>query len=257
MINKSQVATAFSRAAHSYEQNNKLQQRTGNVLLAKLSHILPPTVATGLDLGCGSGWFLPQLNARAEQVFALDLSPAMLQQARLKLGEEANLIRLCADMDTVVFAKHSLDFIFANLCMQWSQDSTAWLANWSRCLKPGGVLVFATLVEGSLANLAKCWQAQSLASPINHFISRQQLTHDLENTGKRWHCDYQWEHLTFSDLKSLLHALKGIGANRVNASRASGLLGKARWQQLNATYPRNEKGQCVAEYQLAYGVVYG
>lgn len=256
-IDKQQVASAFGRAAHSYEQHNELQRRTGNTLLSLLTQTYAHPVARGLDLGCGSGWFLQALSAKAKQLVALDLSPAMLQQARLKLEPDAGLITLCADMDMPVLALHSLDFIFANLCLQWSQDPAAWLTNWSQRLTPGGVLVFATLIEGSLDNLAQCWQHQGLPSPINHFITGAQLEHYLAATGYEWQCHYACEQLAFPNLTSLLHSLKGIGANRVNGSRRSGLMGKQRWQQLNLTYPNDRHGHCVADYQLAYGVIYG
>lgn len=256
-IDKQQVASAFGRAAHRYEQHNELQRRSGHALLDLLNLKPGNPVPIGLDLGCGSGWFLPALNAKAEQLLALDLSTAMLQQARLKLDANAGLITLCADMDSYPLAKHSLDFIFANLCLQWSQDPAAWLKNWSQRLKPGGVLVFATLIDGSLAELAHCWQRQGMHSPINRFITAAQLEQDLAATEKQWQCHYAHEQLAFNDLTSLLHSLKGIGANRVNAKRRTGLMGKRRWQQLNLTYPVNSQGQCVANYHLAYGVIYG
>lgn len=252
-INKQKVASAFGRAAHSYEQHNELQRRTGTVLLESLSASLPERAAVGLDLGCGSGWFVPALSAKAEQLLALDLSPAMLQQACLK----ADLLPICADMDTWPVAEQSLDWIFANLCLQWSSDSAAWLAGWSRRLKPGGVLVFATLVEGSLFELADCWQSQGLPSPVNRFMPYTVLEQQLAATGRRWHCQAATELLTYPDLKAVLLDLKGIGANRVNAARRQGLMGKQVWQQLNVTYPINTQGHCVATYRLAYGVIYG
>lgn len=253
IVNKKKVASAFGRAAHSYEQHNELQRRSGNALLALLNAERPKQATVGLDLGCGSGWFVPALKAKTEQLLALDLSPAMLQQARLK----ADITALCADMDTQPLAAHSLDFIFANLCLQWSSDPVAWLAGWSQRLKPGGVLVFSTLIDGSLQELANCWQQQGQPSPINGFIHPAELEQHLAHTGLRWRCAYTTEQLEFADLKSLLLSLKGIGANRVNAERRTGLMGKHTWQQLNLTYPINTQGHSVATYQLAYGVIYG
>ncbi|WP_417614945.1 malonyl-ACP O-methyltransferase BioC [Oceanisphaera sp.] len=248
-IDKQKVASAFGRAAHSYEQHNELQRRSGNALL----EYLPEQVAVGLDLGCGSGWFVPALKQKAEQLLALDLSPAMLQQAQHK----ADILPICADMDTQPLAEQSLDWIFANLCLQWSANPAAWLANWSKRLKPGGVLVFATLVDGSLFELAECWQQQGQASPINPFIGYSKLEQHLDATGRRWQCRPATEQLEYANLKALLLDLKGIGANRVNHARRTGLMGKQTWQQLNLTYPVNNQGHCVATYRLAYGVIYG
>ncbi|MFD1009146.1 malonyl-ACP O-methyltransferase BioC [Oceanisphaera ostreae] len=249
LINKQKVASAFSRAAHSYEQHNELQQRSGNALL----RWLPEQAEWGLDLGCGSGWFAPALKQKTKQLLALDLSPAMLQQAQRK----AKIVPICADMDTQPLAEHSLDWIFANLCLQWSSDPAAWLVGWSQRLKPGGVLVFATLIDASLHELAHCWQSQGQPSPVNHFITQQRLEQYLAATGRRWQCQTATEQLTYPNLKALLLDLKGIGANRVNNAGRAGLMGKHTWQQLNLTYPVNKQGRCVATYQLAYGVIYG
>lgn len=252
-IDKQKVASAFGRAAHSYEQHNELQRRSGQALLALLYAKQPEHALLGLDLGCGSGWFVPALKLRAEHLLALDLSPAMLQQAQGKAG----IIPICADMDTQPLAERSLDWIFANLCLQWSADPAAWLANWSRRLKPGGVLVFATLIEGSLFELADCWQRQGHPSPVNRFISQSLLEQHLAATGLDWYCQTATEQLGYPNLKALLLDLKGIGANRVNDERRTGLMGKQAWQQLNLAYPVNNQGHCVATYRLAYGVIYG
>ena len=248
-IDKQKVAAAFGRAAHSYEQHNELQRRSGNALLT----LLPDRADTGLDLGCGSGWFVPQLKQKAEQLLALDLSPAMLQQATQK----ADITPICADMDAMTLPSQSLDWIFANLCLQWSADPAAWLKGWSDCLKPGGVLVFSTLLAGSLHELEQSWRQLDGHAHINHFIALETLEQHLTATGRRWQLQQVDEQLCYSQLKDLLLDLKGIGANRVNGDRRPGLMGKQAWQRLNLIYPKNHQGHCVATYRLAYGVIYG
>ncbi|MBR9857660.1 MAG: malonyl-ACP O-methyltransferase BioC [Gammaproteobacteria bacterium] len=248
-IDKQKVAAAFGRAAHSYEQHNELQRRSGNALLTRL----PDWADTGLDLGCGSGWFAPPLKQRAAQLLALDLSPAMLQQATQK----ADITPICADMDAMPLPSQSLDWIFANLCLQWSADPATWLKGWSDRLKPGGVLVFSTLLAGSLHELEQSWRQLDGHAHINRFIEPETLELHLTATGRRWQLEQVTEQLCYPQLKDLLLDLKGIGANRVNGSRRPGLLGKQAWQRLNLIYPVNNQGHCVATYRLAYGVIYG
>ncbi len=248
-IDKQKVARAFSRAAHSYDHHNELQRRSGETLLAHL----PAQAEVGLDLGCGSGWFGPALKQRANRLLALDLSAAMLQQA----GTRADMIPLCADMDAPPLAEQSLDFIFANLCLQWSSNTAAWLSNWSARLKPGGVMVFSTLLDGSLAELARSWQQLDSHAHINQFMQAQTLRQQLAATGRRWQLHTGTEQLCYPELKALLQDLKGIGANQINHNRRTGLLGKNAWQRLNLIYPKNQQGHCVATYRLAYGVIYG
>ncbi len=248
-IDKQKVAAAFGRAAHSYEQHNELQRRSGNALLARL----PAWADTGLDLGCGSGWFAPELKQRANQLLALDLSPDMLQQATRK----ADIQPICADMDAMPLPEQSLDWIFANLCLQWSADPAAWLKGWSARLKPGGVLVFSTLLAGSLHELENSWRQLDGHAHINRFVAPETLAHYLAATGRRWQLEQVDEQLCYPQLKGLLLDLKGIGANRVNGDRRPGLMGKQAWQRLNLIYPKNNQGHCVATYRLAYGVIYG
>ncbi|GHA17749.1 malonyl-ACP O-methyltransferase BioC [Oceanisphaera arctica] len=248
-IDKQKVAAAFGRAAHSYEQHNELQRRSGNALLARL----PEWADTGLDLGCGSGWFAPRLKLKARQLLALDLSPDMLQQATKK----ADITPICADMDAMPLPAQSLDWIFANLCLQWSADPAAWLKGWSERLKPGGVLVFSTLLAGSLHELESSWQQLDGHAHINRFIAPDTLEQQLTATGRRWQLEQVDEQLCYPKLKGLLLDLKGIGANRVNGDRRPGLMGKQAWQRLNLIYPKNNQGHCVATYRLAYGVIYG
>ncbi|MGR7920619.1 malonyl-ACP O-methyltransferase BioC [Zobellella denitrificans] len=248
-IDKQKVAEAFGRAAHSYERHNGLQRRSGEALLERL----PARAGTGLDLGCGSGWFLPALKQRAERLLALDLSPAMLQQAAAKAQVEP----ICADMDRPPLPEHSLDFIFANLCLQWSADPAAWLAQWSARLKPGGVMVFSTLLAGSLHELEAAWRQVDNHAHINRFIGQEQLAAHLAATGRRWRLERADIRLAYPELKGLLLDLKGIGANRINSDRRPGLLGKEAWQRLNLAYAKDRQGQCVASYHLAYGVIYG
>lgn len=248
-VDKLKVAEAFGRAARSYERHNGLQRQSGEALLPWL----PARAGVGLDLGCGSGWFVPELARRAERLLALDLSPTMLQQACTKGAVEP----ICADMDRPPLPGHSLDFIFANLCLQWSADPAAWLAQWSDRLRPGGVMVFSTLLAGSLHELEAAWRQVDQHAHINRFIEPEPLAAHLAATGRRWRLEQADIRLAYPELKGLLLDLKGIGANRINDNRRPGLLGRAAWQRLNLTYPKNQHGDCVASYRLAYGVIYG
>ncbi|WP_116474499.1 malonyl-ACP O-methyltransferase BioC [Zobellella maritima] len=250
VIDKARVAAAFGRAARSYEQHNGLQRVSGEALLALLPQARQQC---GLDLGCGSGFFLPILRPKVEQLLALDLSADMLEQAQKK----ADIVPICADMDSLPLVPNSLDWIFANLCLQWSADPAAWLQGWSERLKPGGVLVFSTLLDGSLQELAQAWRAVDDHPHINRFTTRERLQELLDNCGRQARLTVAEVPLSYTRVKDLLLDLKGIGANQVNGERRTGLLGKAGWQRLNLAYPKNTAGQYVASYRLAYGVIYG
>ena len=58
-------------------------------------NMLPPKAGmTVLDIGCGTGSQLIHYQHRSCKVFGVDTSPSMLKQARLKLGEQAELYQV-------------------------------------------------------------------------------------------------------------------------------------------------------------------
>lgn len=83
-LDKKQVAHSFSRAAATYDSVANLQRKVGELLLKKL---MPnPEVQVVLDLGCGTGYFTPQLQSKFPQalVVGVDIAEGMLQFAKTK-----------------------------------------------------------------------------------------------------------------------------------------------------------------------------
>lgn len=91
----------------------------------------------GLDLACGSGRYgllMQQLGAR--HVVGCDRSAAMLARAPLAY-------RVRADMQQLPFAPASFDVIVSGLAVGHAPSLDAWMAEASRVLAPGGVLVYS------------------------------------------------------------------------------------------------------------------
>ena len=77
---KQAVAASFSLAAKTYDSVAYLQRQLGHHLLTLSPDRLPGPV---LDLGCGTGYFLPRLSERSDgTVVALDLATGMLAYAQ-------------------------------------------------------------------------------------------------------------------------------------------------------------------------------
>jgi len=98
----------------------------------------PPAGGVVLDVGCGTGTALAEYAAEDFTVLGSDTSPAMLEQARRRLGDTADL-RLaegpvvpfddgCADLVLLSLLLHSLD----------SREARALLEDVARVLAPGG-----------------------------------------------------------------------------------------------------------------------
>jgi malonyl-CoA O-methyltransferase len=88
------VARSFGKAAAHYDDVPVLQSQTGDELLDRLSLVtLKPKRV--LDLGVGTGRNLTLLAKRYPdaQMLALDIAPAMLQQARQRCQRASGLKR--------------------------------------------------------------------------------------------------------------------------------------------------------------------
>jgi SAM-dependent methyltransferase len=132
---------AFAPAYDDFNRDYMYERWTGR-LLAKAQ-------AAGvhgdrlLDVGCGTGLsFIPML-ARGWRVTACDISPAMLEIARSKAGDEAKLV--IADMrelpeigqfDLIWAVNDALNYLLSE------EELVATLAGMRRNLAPGGVALF-------------------------------------------------------------------------------------------------------------------
>jgi len=65
-----------------------------------------------LDCGCGTGIFLERVAGSVQFVVGLDLSPEMLERARLRLGQISNVDLVCADIGFLPFSEGSFGYVF-------------------------------------------------------------------------------------------------------------------------------------------------
>jgi SAM-dependent methyltransferase len=95
-----------------------------------------------LDAGCGSGPLSAALRDRGAIVTSFDSSAKMLELARRRLGQDADL-RLADLGSALPFGDGAFDDVIACLVLHYLQDWTAPLAELRRVLKPGGRLIVA------------------------------------------------------------------------------------------------------------------
>ena len=95
-----------------------------------------------LDAGCGSGPLSAALRAKGAIVTGFDGSPAMLELARQRLGDDAALH--VADLSRPLpFADGAFDDIVASIVLHYLRDWATPLAELRRLLKPGGRLILS------------------------------------------------------------------------------------------------------------------
>lgn len=111
--------------------------------LLKLIRSAVPDARTVLDVGCGTGIVADHLQQAGYSVTGLDKSPAMLAQARVRLGDAAVLIEGDAadftvdEQFPVVVSTYDIPNHLADL-----EQIAAYLQCVYRAVSPGGLLVF-------------------------------------------------------------------------------------------------------------------
>ncbi|WP_339843696.1 malonyl-ACP O-methyltransferase BioC [uncultured Halopseudomonas sp.] len=256
-IDKQRVADSFSRAAATYDQAAAFQRSAGSNLLAQLPPQLEPLDI--VDLGAGTGYFTRALAHRfAAPVAGLDLAEGMLRFARQCNGPEHELLSrhprwVVADAEALPLRPASQDLIFSSLALQWCPDLARAVAEARQALRPGGCLAFNTLVEGTLFELQRAWQAVDGFVHVNRFMPTDELHQILNASGfTHWRCEVETHVLRYAQLSELTRELKALGAHNINQGRPGGLTGRARLRALTQAYETFRQTEGLpATYQVA------
>lgn len=249
------VADSFSRAAGTYDQAAAFQRTVGANLLARLPAGLAPQGI--VDLGCGTGHFTRALSTRYQQpVAGLDLAEGMLRHARRHSpGPHA---WVAADAEALPLRSQSRDLIFSSLALQWCPQLPLALSEACRVLRPGGILAFNTLLEGSLHELREAWRTVDDHVHVNRFTPLAELETMLAEAGfAHWRCEVEKHVLHYPQLGELTRELKALGANNRNPGRPGGLGGAARLRKLTAGYEAFRTAEGLpASWQVAQVVMF-
>jgi ubiquinone/menaquinone biosynthesis C-methylase UbiE len=104
-----------------------------------------------LDAGCGSGPLFAALRERGAAVTGIDQSAAMLEQARRRLGDDADL-RVADLAEPLSFPDGEFDDVVASLVLHYLRDWAPTLGELRRVLKTGGRLI-ASVNHPMMVNL--------------------------------------------------------------------------------------------------------
>jgi malonyl-CoA O-methyltransferase len=246
---KHRVRESFDRAAASYDAAAVLQKQVCERLLAglQLSHNTPAI----LDAGCGTGYGARLLRARwpAAHLSVADFAPAMLELAR----KDANAC-FNADIELLPFKNQSFDVWWSSLTIQWCDAGTVF-SEAARVLRPQGRLAVSTLGPGTFVELQKAFSSVDAYRHTLPFNEPETVSDALRGAGFTG-ITLRREILTmhYPDLKTLLRAVKAIGANTIGAGARSGMMGRNAWQALEAAY---EKQRTPDGLPASYDVILG
>jgi malonyl-CoA O-methyltransferase len=253
-LEKQKLLENFNRAATAYDDISVLQKYTGEELIDRLQVIrLDPDLI--MDLGSGLGRSARKLSElyKAAQVIQLDIAQDMLKTARTV--PTARQSYLCADAEALPIKSQSIDLAFSNLMLQWCPDPGRLLADIVRCLKPGGLFIFATLGPDTLRELKESWGAVDDGIHVNTFIDMHDLGDALLVSGfAEPVMETDSIIITYETVTELMHDLKSLGAGNVNHARRKTLTGKLRLMNMFKEYEKRRKdGRLPASHEVIYG----
>lgn len=251
---KKRVAQSFSRAAKTYDAVAGLQREVGENLLKKLN--ADQEIKQIVDLGCGTGYFIPKLQQKFPQanIVGVDLAEGMLPVAKARNSELASFV--CGDAESLPFASESVDVIFSSLALQWCHNISALFSELHRVLKPGGQLVLSTLGPNTLHELKSAWQQVDSYVHVNRFKSINELRNGLQENGfLSAEISQDVPVLRFEKLSDLTRELKALGAHNVNRGQAEGLTSRKKIEAFKLAYESfRQDNMLPATYDVFYVV---
>ncbi|WP_339272868.1 class I SAM-dependent methyltransferase [Paenibacillus sp. FSL K6-1330] len=142
---KEKVIEAYDKLAGDYERH--VDSQSGHNAYYErpaMLKVLPADMEqmTVLDAGCAAGWYTEQFIIRGARVTAVDLSPAMVEACKRRVGNEATVFA-CDITEDLPFEDEAFDLIVSSLTLHYIEDWTPTFREFQRVLKPGGSLIFS------------------------------------------------------------------------------------------------------------------
>jgi len=243
---KARIRQSFERAAPTYDSAADIQRRICTQLADGLPAIAPARL---FDAGCGTGFAQADLQRRFPDAhtIALDLSPAMLGKVT------APCCRIAGDLEHLPLADASLDLYWSSLAVQWCDLATA-LREAHRALRPAGLIALASLGPATFHELRHAFadvdhyrHTLSFHSPDEIRKIAVNLAFATVNTKKSTKTAH------YPDFKTLLRAVKAIGANQLGEGKRPSLMSRTAFQRAEAAY---EQLRTSAGLPLTYDVIY-
>jgi ubiquinone/menaquinone biosynthesis C-methylase UbiE len=136
-----------------------------------------------VDVGCGTGFFTIPLSRMASKVFAIDISPRMLEMLEIHIQAKQlrNVLAMQSEENVIPLAACLANGIFMGFVAHELDDPERFLTESARCLKPGGKLI---IVDFS--------RKLSFGPPMNERIIPRQFDEWADLAGLAKGRTWQW-----------------------------------------------------------------
>ncbi len=148
----SSISARFAAAAQTYHEESNLQRTVAEKLAASMPGL--EEIDSILEIGCGTGFLTELLRRRFPRalIYALDIARPMIDLARERIGEcgrirwhAADARQFCPDRD--------FSLIISSSALHWMTPVSETVKRLASMLEPGGNLVSALMVKGTLGEL--------------------------------------------------------------------------------------------------------
>ncbi|WP_199611615.1 methyltransferase domain-containing protein [Flocculibacter collagenilyticus] len=237
-FNKRKVERAFEHGVATYEQANTVQRVSAEKLLAQLlkANTSKHKANVLLDLGCGKGVNTVSLERHCETLLSADITYSALRNIDNKINKQH---LLNTDAESLPLQSNTIDLVYSNLMLQWTNNPQHALNELVRVLTHGGRAHVSTLIDGSLNELKYAWSKVDNDKHVNYFITRDELTYlinALPNVDVS--VSFSTEQVYGDTVKQLCTDLKKIGANYVSGRKNTALMGKSKWKKMCLAYEK-------------------
>ena len=214
MCLKARLTQSFSRAAPTYDTYADVQPEVATCLIAWLKGREYQKI---LEVGCGTGFYTSMLAQKFvnSHILAVDISPVMVAEARIKLARYSRVRLEKADGEYLpAFISGPFDLITASGALQWFEDLERTIQQYCRILSPSGAILFALFGLDTLFELNKTLRyilGNRVCLPVNSFPEETTLQDFLSRAFNEWDVKELSLSRTYPDLLSLLRSLKHTG----------------------------------------------
>ena len=130
------------------------------------------------DLGCGTGEVLAGLLDKGKKkLIGVDVSPEMLEQARLRLPESPNLELRIGELEHLPMREQEADAALMSMVLYHVSEPVKAIQEVQRVLKPGGVFLLVDFLKHDQE------QIRDIIGGVWLGFTRQQISGWLEKTG--------------------------------------------------------------------------
>jgi ubiquinone/menaquinone biosynthesis C-methylase UbiE len=171
----------FHKQAEKYDTGNKGKHARSlyESVINKLDEL---SFNNLLDVGCGTGNLLSLINTRYDvQIAGVDLTPKMLNIARIKLGDDADL--KVADSEDLPFEDNKFDMVICTDSFHHYPHPENVLKEIRRVLEPDGMIIIADpYTPAPLRQMVNLYFKLSRSGDVKVY-SKSDIYKLLENTG--------------------------------------------------------------------------